>query len=147
MVFFVLIKLKEELRVYLTRRFFQGLLSVASCHSHSFFLLSPSQNIWYFHVPLAQISWLTIHHQGALASTTGTTTPRIKTSLVLAYFSNIVECERSGIIAKKSQRRKCLFSSDVFLVVAAVIAKAAHYFFSYCLENFPVFIFNLESLK
>ena len=47
------------------------------------------------------------------------------TSLVLAYFANIADCEQGGIIAKQSQLQvgKCLFSSNVFIVIAVIIAK------------------------
>ena len=46
-----------------------------------------------------------------------------QTNPVAGFFVNIVKCEQDGIIAKKSQLRKRLFLSDVFLAVSVIIAK------------------------
>ena len=43
------------------------------------------------------------------------------TSSVVVQFANIVECEQDGMITNGSQLRKCLFSSDIFLVDAIII--------------------------
>ena len=48
---------------------------------------------------------------------------RAQTNPVVGLFVNIVKCEQDGMIAKQSQLRQCLFSSDVFLAVAVIIAK------------------------
>ena len=54
-----------------------------------------------------------------------TTTWAFNSSRVVVYFANIAEYKQDGITTKSSQLRKCLFSSDVFHGVAAVIAKIA----------------------
>ena len=49
-----------------------------------------------------------------------------QTNPVVGLFVNIVKCDQDGIIAKQSQLRQCLFSSDVFLAVAVIIAKTPY---------------------
>ena len=46
-----------------------------------------------------------------------------QTNPVVGLFVNTVKCEQDGIIAKQSQLRKRLFSRDVFLAAAVIIAK------------------------